>query len=398
MNLHIFNNWHDMALAHGNAHYQPPVSARKMADDLAALAAWNAQEGDAVLVDDIATVCQWHAPLPHPKVKWVSWRAPYPMPDKIVPWGWDETMWQMLYRWAGSPSEDAAFPEVEQLNQIRRLSSRVTAVDVLKQLTDNDRRYLGQSYHCTTEESIKRVVESYPRTYLKTLWSSSGKGLRQGNGEYSELLGNWCRRALLAQGGVVVEPRYERKIDFALEFFSEGGGKVRFEGYSLFETNDNGAYRGNLLADDALLEQQIVTACKLTMPNGVAMLHDLQRQLCRIFSSSIASCYKGPFGVDMMVAREKEGDDWQIHPCVEINLRYNMGWWAHTFVQRYMPRGVVGKLLIDFSPTAGTMQNCHLQQEAAFPCLTENGRMLKGYCALHPINRRTQYRASVWID
>ena len=88
---------------------------------------------------------------------------------------------------------------------------------------------------------------------LKAPYSSSGKGLRWGHAVYEPVLANWCRRILKSQGGVVVEPLYNKVEDFAMEFYAEGGN-VRFAGYSLFRTDSNGAYEGNSLVSDQEIE------------------------------------------------------------------------------------------------------------------------------------------------
>ena len=58
-----------MALANYRANYQPPASAVKMAEDLALLPSWIAQEGDVV--------CDFHSPVPDVEKY------------EVKPWGWD---------------------------------------------------------------------------------------------------------------------------------------------------------------------------------------------------------------------------------------------------------------------------------------------------------------------
>ena len=52
----------------------------------------------------------------------------------------------------------------------------------------------------------------------------------------------------------------------------------------------------------------------------------LKRKLEEELSSRFGSVYSGYLGVDMMVCRFPSGEvEYRIHPCVEINLRMNMG-------------------------------------------------------------------------
>lgn len=49
----------------------------------------------------------------------------------------------------------------------------------------------------------------------------------------------------------------------------------------------------------------------------------------------IAPYYNGVLGVDMMIVRDYEKGDF-LHPCVEVNLRNNMGILAHELKSRWI--------------------------------------------------------------
>lgn len=74
-----------------------------------------------------------------------------------------------------------------------------------------------------------------------------------------------------AAGGVVGEPIYNKVEDFAMEFYSDGKGRIIFAGYSLFRTNAGGAYEGNRLLPDAEIERRLsayVSVAALHRPPG----------------------------------------------------------------------------------------------------------------------------------
>ncbi len=48
--MHLFNPWHDLALANFAANYTPPASALQMTEELALLPVWYG-EGDAVIAE-----------------------------------------------------------------------------------------------------------------------------------------------------------------------------------------------------------------------------------------------------------------------------------------------------------------------------------------------------------
>jgi len=48
--MHLFNPWHDLALANFSVNYTPPASAMQMTEELALLPVWYG-EGDAVIAE-----------------------------------------------------------------------------------------------------------------------------------------------------------------------------------------------------------------------------------------------------------------------------------------------------------------------------------------------------------
>ena len=95
-------------------------------------------------------------------------------------------------------------------------------------------------------------------------------------------------------------------------------GQVHFIGYSLFETDKRGVYKENLLAADRVIEARISTYV------SAEILHQVGRALQVELAEVIKGSYEGYLGVDMMICRT-QNSGYAIHPCVEINLRMNMG-------------------------------------------------------------------------
>ena len=58
-NTYIFNPDNDLALANGDANYLPPMSARRMATDLAFLPTWWANDGDSILIPHSEALYYW---------------------------------------------------------------------------------------------------------------------------------------------------------------------------------------------------------------------------------------------------------------------------------------------------------------------------------------------------
>lgn len=397
---YIFNPDSDLALANGDANYLPPRSARRMADDLSLLPAWYADEGDAVLIPSSDVIYYWSKTLSNnilrSEIKWITNKESLPS-QPLSPWGWNAALVkQMKVRGLG----DEHLPSVEEMEALRALSSRRMAVEVLKALMQNlsdTHRLIGEAAFCVTEEEIVQQVTSYPTTMLKAPWSSSGKGLRRGQGEYAPPLSGWCARTLAQQGAVVVEPLYRKVKDFAMEFYSAGdGAPLTFVGYSRFLTDANGSYEGNLLMADEEIERELSTYVSREA------LHSVRAMLQELIGERIGADYRGYVGVDMMVClvkRENQKWDMCLHPCVEINLRMNMGVVAHIFYERHVAHGARGRFMVEYFPTPDALKEAHRKRMEEYPILlSSDGRICQGYKPLTPVGRETQYIAWALVN
>ncbi len=406
---YIFNPDSDLALANGDANYLPPRSARRMADDLSILPAWYADEGDAVLIPSSDVIYYWSKTLSnnilYSELKWITNKEAVPS-QPLSPWGWNAALVkQMKVRGLS----DEHLPNVEEMEALRALSSRRMAVEVLaevRQHLSHEHPLMGESAFCLTEEEIARCVEMHPATMLKAPWSGSGKGLRRAQGLYQPPLSGWCTRTLAQQGAVVVEPLYNKVKDFAMEFYASGDGSpLSFVGYSSFVTDANGSYEGNLLMTDEAIEE----ALSAYVPRET--LHLVRARLQRVIGERIGVRYRGYIGVDMMICRASSDevtrhgidssllcveDEFGLHPCVEINLRMNMGVVAHIFYERYVVKGCKGRFVVDYYPTPDALREAHARRMKESPLqLSPEGRVCKGYLPLTPVGRETQYL--VWV-
>ncbi len=404
-----------MALACGDSYYMPPASARRMAADLSVLPAWHAAPGDAVLTDTLLHGEQVKNLSPLlPAVEFVTGlSSSY---TKISPWGWNPSLLRRL-REAGITNQ--ACLTDEEMKRIRELSGRQTAVHVLSAIrkkkwlhsasavseydcvmedfltlpegTDTNVPFVGESFLFHTENEVESFVRSHPSAVLKSPWSGSGRGIQYTSGEFTRPLKGWVQHVLHTQQAVVGEPFYDKVKDFAMEFFSNGKGEVRFIGYSLFETDKRGIYKENLLATD----DDILGKLSAYVPASVFRL------LCRRLTIELAHTigeYEGYLGVDMMICRTplaKTG--YAIHPCVEINLRMNMGVVARMVYDRYVCDRVQGRYIIEYYTSPGEAEQADRSLRLQHPLLIEEGRIKSGYLSLTPIGQQTAYQAYILI-
>ena len=171
---------------------------------------------------------------------------------------------------------------------------------------------------CTSIESIRTFIEQSPwPSILKSPWSSSGRGILTVENGWNESVEKWCTGVLSRQKSVIADRLYDKELDFALEFNINENGKVDCLGYSIFNAASSGQYTGNLVAQQDKL-------ASLLHDSGIQpeTLHSLKSFYINEFSRSLYPMYTGPAGVDMIICK---GEKPTIHPCIEINLRMNMG-------------------------------------------------------------------------
>ncbi len=273
----LFNCSNDMALAANVRQYFPPKRIQQMEEDLCDLAkCWD--EG---------------------------------------PWGWSLCTKQR-YKKMGISEED--LPSDEWLDEVRKLSSREYACGYIKDLIAElkDNRLVGQEMHFTTQLPAL-PLRGAGGSIFKSPWSSSGRGVFTSHNLSEEQIIKKLQGFINTQGGYAVDRFYEKELDFAMEFYVHKDHTVDFLGYSVFHAEESGAYGYNLVEDQHTLKSYISKDCDL-----LDALIDYHKSHLGLTS------YYGPVGIDMLLCK-----DGRIHPCIEINLRMNMGILAILLFNKY---------------------------------------------------------------
>ena len=179
--------------------------------------------------------------------------------------------------------------------------------------------------------------------------------------------------------------------DFAMEFHSDEQGHILFSGYSLFQTDDSGIYKSNMLLSDKAIERALERYI------SIDTLHSIQQHLIGFFETNIAGHYQGYFGVDMFIYKQADGT-FAINPCVEINMRMTMGMVARLFYDHFVANGKQGTFTIEHGLTEGELLTKHELLTNQYPLIINDGKIEKGYLSLCPVNDTTCYSASVIIN
>ena len=398
--LHYFNPSHETAVSNGSPTYMPPAPVARMQRDLAFLPAWYAAPGDFVLTETPVPAvflqklddCFGTFPLPLTR-KEILEKGPGLPAAAAEPWGvspQSQHLFERLRQESGWELAVAAYDDT-----YTRLCSRQTAavcLSALLPLLPQYDRTLIPRFRRTPEE-VEAILRADPQPYLvKAPYSCAGRGIRQVKGTLSEGEKQWIGGIVRKQGCIGVEPLREKRFDLAMEFFSDGEGKISYRGVSLFTAAAVGSYTGNILAPAEELKRQIEKDVGPDMPEINELLEEIGESLSAVLQETAGYLYRGYLGVDMLIYADDAGV-LRLHPCVEINWRRTMGLLAIELSRRYLAAGSRGRLQIEAYPPGGNALQAHLERQRALPARLTEGRLAAGYYSLCPVDHETCYLA-----
>lgn len=394
MKIHYFNPGHETAVNNASPYYTPPANIAAMQEELSFLPAWYADWEDKVLVDSKDEVY-----YPYLTEKFSALAQPISQDELIRYRDANVSLWgvspQAIRYFEGLNKEleiNLNIPEWSE--EYKYLNSRLAARDCLSESINSipllSQAVIPQFY--TNLDDINRAVDtSIYQLLAKAPYSSSGRGLLWLPTTGLTRTENQILHGILKkQGSVSIERVLDKQMDFAMEFMADGKGNIAFAGYSLFYTNAKGGYEANYIGSQKSIIEQLSEKISLDL------LDSVKGKLINILSKKLATLYNGCIGVDMLIYLED--NEYKLHPCVEINMRYNMGFLSCRLYENYIATHSCGKFYIDFNPKAEEMYNNHLLMEEKHPIRIENGKITSGYLSLCPINRSNRYRAYVLVE
>lgn len=393
--IHYFNPGHETAVLNASPYYTHPSNIHILQRELAFLPAWYAASGDVVLVED--EMDKEYVPYLYDNL---GFDIKAVTRDKLKNYTSQE-----ILLWGISPQSINVFEDINKeyhqnfslpvwKNSYSYLNSRHAAKDCLEELLrllpSISDAIIPQFY--SNLDDVEKLVESSPFQLLaKAPFSSSGRGLlRLPVGQLTRTERQILHGVLKKQGTLSVEKFLDKQVDFAMEFMSDGNGKVSFVGYSLFSTNVKGAYLGNYIDSQKSIEQ------KLADKVSIDLLEDVKSKLIDILSEKYAHEYKGCIGIDMLIYQD--GENYAIQPCLEINMRYNMGFVVIQLIENYIAPDSKGFFHIEFSSNKGEIYDRHERMKLEYPALFKNKKLMSGYLPLCPVNQDNYYRAYVLLE
>lgn len=324
--LHLFNTSNDLALANNSHEYIAPKNIRRMERDLSMFPAWWASDGDAILIDSdcnieeikkIAAQANINVELTTEHEGYTALCRRTGKEYAPAPWGWSRAAVERFAK-AGVPRN--LLPDGKTLDALRDISSRAFAVKYIHELLGK----IAEEYRPHLVGSDMRFIENldtltFPRRQIfKSPWSSSGRGVFTAYSIDDPSIREKLTAFINRQGGFVADTFYNKRIDFALEYNIDEEGKATFLGYSVFTASESGSYGYNILASQNELRKCILDAG--ANKNALDAIISLHRQMLQ---EKLGCIYRGNIGIDMLIAEEQGA--LKIHPCIEINLRMNIG-------------------------------------------------------------------------
>ncbi len=244
---------------------------------------------------------------------------------QLKPWGWSPAEHKFLSPLKESCSENFSnSPVFNWLPQHKNLYSKKFAAGILKILLEDyahdffiPKRQLTEV--CTIQAEIENLIQRWGQLMIKAPWSSSGRGLQtiRRTPVHPKV---WAKilSIIKEQGYAIVEPYLNKVLDLAFQF-EMTKGKVKYLGISNFSTDYKGQYNGNSLNGlPDYLDKELTDFVNLLPEKIIPSLITILEK------SDLARYYEGIFGVDTLVYID-ENKELKVNPCLEINVRYNMG-------------------------------------------------------------------------
>ena len=92
-----------------------------------------------------------------------------------------------------------------------------------------------------------------------------------------------------------------------------------------------------------------------------------------------------------------ENNNYHINPCVELNLRTNMGIASRILYNKHIDKKSVGEFNVTFYKRNGEALKTDNELKQKYPPTICNGKLCDGYMSLSPVNEETKYSAYVIV-
>ncbi|MFV0591059.1 MAG: hypothetical protein ACK5M7_06715 [Draconibacterium sp.] len=401
-NLYLFNPTSDLAIGNASPNWQPNKLLIKMETDLATLPMFLANADDVVLVEHLPTqkylesIAKLGLDLPEfMKIEKAlhTETSPFKNINALKPWGWSPAVHKLL-----APLKSKCSPAFQKSPVfswsagMRDLYSKKFALGIQQQLIREfpDTAFIlkelcGQV--CYEQQQIEALISRWGNLMIKAPWSSSGRGLQPITKTpvhpkvWEKILG-----IINDQGYAIAEPFLDKQLDIAFQFELRNG-KISYLGISNFMTDKKGQYTGNRLNG---LPNEMDSALKTFVERLPGKIIDPLIQVLE--KSELATGYEGNFGVDVLVYKTTDGQ-LAVNPCLEINLRQNMGLLALQLEKLLLP----SQKALYQTWYGGGSSFCNFQSEMRkkYPPVIKNNKIASGFFPLTDATSESKFGAYI---
>ncbi len=407
--IFLFNPTCEFAVANGRPSWQPNKLLRQMEKDLELLLIFLAQPEDVLLVRELPPENYLQ------KLRIIGKTQPQFFPiqsvrddvsfqnlpkNRLRPWGWSPASHRLL-----EPLKESCSPDFQNSPVFRwkpehkEICSRKFALEILKSIPSEIS--LSPAFFpkiCKTREDIEDCIARCGKIMVKAPWSSSGRGLQRVTKfpviekVWEKLLG-----IINEQGYAVVEPLLDKVLDMAFQF-KITRGKIEYIGISRFFSDKKGQYQGNFLNG-----WNVSASSGLFFPEIEPETVQYAETLPEIFtphlikaleSSEFAQLYDGNFGVDILIFRDENGE-LKVNPCLEINVRQNMGLLSLQFEKFVTPEKTA--VFRTFYQPGKFFSEFVQEMKREFPLQVKDFRIDSGFFSLTPIREETLFGAYLLV-
>ncbi len=396
-NIFLYNPTSEMAIANGTNSYMPPKNLLKFERDLAFIPSFFANDDDCIIVEDIPDdlfLNQWHQ-LGLPKLHYIkSSEIKSSLEYKsLCPWSWNQTVHHKFKNIL--PAASAEFkksPNYIWNNDHKHFFSRNTANRVQKLISNHNINSVinipAPAINITSINEFNEWFINHPVAIIKMPWSSSGRGIHiidESNNKKANP--DWIKSAIKQQGYVTVEPLLNKVFDFSFQIDIKRDGNIELLGYSFFINDNKGHFIGgniNWHHEDYNINRFL---SKETLNQAACILIEaLKKVKPHLY-------YEGPIGIDSIVYLD-DNNEYKIHPCLDINWRYNMGL-ININLPKYVHEEAKGKWLIgSFKP--GEWNSFIANNKEEKPLVLINNKIKSGFINLTPQNAKASF--GVWME
>lgn len=402
--IYFFNPTCEYAVANGRTSWQPNRLLQKMEEDLCTLPVYFATPGDVVLVRKMppASFAENLAKIGLMAPRFVP--VQFAVTDKnfisiqknrLIPWGWSPSVHKLLEPLKATCSADFRHSQAAVWQPaFRYYYSRKFAADVLNALRPLLPEQFIIPHHlqpvaCETADELESCIRQTGKAMVKEPWSSSGRGLQPITKQpvVTKVWEKLCG-IIKEQGYAMVEPYLDKQLDMALEY-EIINKKVHFRGISRFFTDSKGRYLGNCLNGwPSETAPRLVTFAE-------SMVQEIAAPLAAVLENSpLTEWYEGILGVDTLIFYDEHGL-LRINPCLEINLRMNMGILSLK-LEKMIAGGRKG-LFRTYYQKGKTWHSFCQEMTGMYPAVFEGSKLASGFFPLVPADEHSLFGAFLHV-